>query len=248
MQPYRDPRQQPLRQRGIALLGDALIAGIEVVVVVGEAHRQTPDDEGRQLRAGTAPLLLGVALHQLFIDVTPHQTDGLLLQIPRLAVTGGRLLAAYLLPRLLRRDDTPHLVEGVHVEGQVIQLAPVVGDGAVGKAVEAGKAVDVGPHLLIVGVEDVRAVAVNVDALHRLGVGVAGNMAAPVNDKAFPPRIRHFAGKHRAEQAGAHDEIVELPAHITAVPRGRGRHSPGRQPAPPAPSAPGCGAPPRGRR
>ena len=72
VQPYLDPLQHPLHHSRVAVLGDALIPGVEVVVVIGEAYRQPPDDKGGQLRAGTAPLLLGVPLHQLFVNIPPH--------------------------------------------------------------------------------------------------------------------------------------------------------------------------------
>ena len=69
--------------------------------------------------------------------------------------------------------NAPHLVEGVHVEGQVVDLAVVVGHRAVGVAVELCKLVHILPHSLVVGVEDMGTVAVDIDALHALGVDVA---------------------------------------------------------------------------
>src|SRR5699024_9256969 len=109
-----------------------------------------------------------------------------------------------------RGDHPPHPVEGVHVEGQVVDLAVVVGDGAVGVPVELGKLPHIGPHLPGGGVEDVRAVAVDVDPLHRLGVDVAGNVAAPVDDQAAPAGYACLVGEHRAEQPGAHDQVIIL--------------------------------------
>ena len=82
-----------------------------------------------------------------------------------------------------RRDDAgPHLGEGVHVEGHVVYAAAEVGDRRVDVVVELGEAVDVVPDVLHGGVEDVRAVAVDLDALDVLGVDVAGDVVAAVDD------------------------------------------------------------------
>ena len=207
VQPHLDALQQVLHQLRIAADGDALVEGVEVVVVEGQAHRQALDDEGGQLRAVPAPLLFRVALDQLFKDVAADQADGLLLQVLRLAGDLGALLVD-LRPRLLRRHHAPHLVEGVHVEGQRVQLALVVGHRRVGEAVEVGEAGHVVPHLFVVGVEDVRAVLVHVDALHVLGVHVAGDVGPLVDHQHLPARVRRLAGEGRPEQAGADDEIV----------------------------------------
>ena len=40
--------------------------------------------KGRQLGAGAAPLLLGVAFDELLVDVGAHEVDGLLFQVFRL--------------------------------------------------------------------------------------------------------------------------------------------------------------------
>src|SRR5699024_7532087 len=106
------------------------------------------------------------------------------------------------------RDDAPHLVEGVHVEGQVVQLALIVGHRGVGVAVEGGETVDIVPHGLVVGVEDMRAVAVDGDALDILGIDIAGDMAALVNDQAALAGSGGLAGEYRAEQTGANDQVI----------------------------------------
>ena len=200
--------QHLFHQFGVAAVGDALVQGVEIVVVVGEAHRQAADDKGRQFGAGAAPLLFGVALDQLFVDVHAHQVDGLLLQVFRFGGKVGGALFLDLGHRLGGGDHAPHLVEGVHVEGHVVDLAVVVGNGRVGVSVEHRKPVDVVPHFPVVGVEDVRAVAVDVDALDLLGVDVAGDVGALVHHQAVPAGGGGLAGKDRAEQAGADDQVI----------------------------------------
>ena len=248
-----DPLQHPFDHGGVAAVRDALIEGVEVVVVVGKADRQPPDDEGGQLGAGAAPLLGGVALDQLFVDVGAHQADGLLFQVFGLGDAGGGPLLLDLCFGLGGGHHTPHPVEGVHVEGHVVNFALVVRDGAVGVAVEVGELPRIVPHLLRVGVEDVRAVAVDVDPLHLLSVDIAGDVAPPVDDQALFARAAGLPGKDRAEQPGPHDEIIVLlhaasPCARCARGFTRGRRCPfsGRRGSCRWPRSGGCG-PARGR-
>ena len=173
VQPHLDALQHLFHHGGIAAIGDALIQRVEIVVVVGKADRQAFDDESRQFGAGAAPLLAGVAFDELFVNVRAHQTDGLLLKIFRVGDARFPLLLLDLCLGLGGGHHTPHLIEGVHIEGQIVDLAVIVGNGAVGVAVELRKLVHILPHGLVVGVEDVGTVAVHIDALHRLGVDVA---------------------------------------------------------------------------
>ena len=89
----------------------------------------------------------------------------------------------------------------------------VVGHRAVGVAVELRELVYILPHGLVVGVEDVGTIAVDVDALHRLGVDVARDVAALVEDEAALARLLGLVGEHCAVQAGADDEIIVLFHH-----------------------------------
>ena len=75
IQAHLDAVQQVGNHLGVAADWDALIQGIEIVVVKGQAHGQALDDEGGQIFAVAAPLLLGVALDELLIDVTAHERD-----------------------------------------------------------------------------------------------------------------------------------------------------------------------------
>ena len=58
--------------------------------------------------------------------------------------------------------------------------------------------------------EDVCAVAVDVDALQPLGAGVAADVRPSFDDEALLPRLICFVGEHAAEQPRPHDEIVVL--------------------------------------
>lgn len=152
---------------GVAAHGDALVAVVEVVVVVGKAAGEALNDACGQVLA-----------------VAAHEGQRLLLQVLRLAdALGGHLLGDFCFG-VRRRDDTgPHLGKGVHVEGHVVHVAVEVGDRRVDVVVELGEAVDVVPDVFHGGVEDVRAVAVDLDTLDVLGVDIAGDVIAAVDDQ-----------------------------------------------------------------
>ena len=206
-----DPLEHVGDHLGVAAHGDALVAVVEVVVVVGKAAGEALDDARGQVAAITAPLLLGVALHERLEDVAADERQRLLLKVLRLAdVLGGHLLGDLGLG-VCRRDDTrPHLGEGVHVKGHVVHVAVEVGDRRVDVVVELGEAVDVVPDVLHGGVEDMRAVAVDLDALDVLGVDVAGDVVAAVDDQDRLAGALGGIGKDRARKAGTDDEVIVL--------------------------------------
>ena len=86
----------------------------------------------------------------------------------------------------------------------------IVRHRAVGVAVELRKLVHILPHGLVVGVENVRTIAVDVDALHLLGVDVACNVAALVNDEALFTCFFCFLCEHGTIKAGADDQVIVL--------------------------------------
>ena len=196
---------------GVAAHGDALVTVVEVVVVVGEAAGEALDDARGKILAVAAPLLLGVALDERLEDVAAHEGERLLLEVLGLADALGRHLFGDLRLGVSRRDDArPHLGERVHVEGHVVHLAVEVRDRRVDVVVELGEAVDVIPDGPIRGVEDVRAVAVHLDALDVLRVDVAGDVVAAVDDEDGLAGAFGGVGEHGAGEARAHDEVVVL--------------------------------------
>ena len=196
---------------GVAAHGDALVAVVEVVVVVGEAAGEALYDARGQVAAVAAPLLLGVALHERLEDVAADERQRLLLQVLRLSdVLGGNLLGDLGLGVCRRDDARPHLGEGVHVEGHVVHAAVEVGYRRVDVVVEFSKAVDIVPDVLHGGVEDVRAVAVDLDALDVLGVDVAGDVVAAVDDQDRLAGAPGGVSEDGAGEAGADDEVIVL--------------------------------------
>ena len=63
----------------IAAYGDTLISVVEIIVVIGKAQRQSFYNECRKLITASAPLLFSVALYQLFVYISAHQRQSLLL-------------------------------------------------------------------------------------------------------------------------------------------------------------------------
>ena len=215
VQPHLDAVQKIGDHLGVAADGNALIQRVEIVVVKGQPHRQALDDKSRQVLAVAAPLLFGVALDELLINVAAHKGDGLLLKVLRLVGD----LTALLLDLggcLLRRDDAPHLIKGIHVEGQRIQFTPIVGNRRVRKAVELGKPGDIVPDLFVVGVEDVRTILMDVDTLDVLGINVARNVGALIHDQHGFAVDLGLMGEDGTVQTGADYQIIIF--HITGVP------------------------------
>ena len=63
-----------------------MIGVVEVVVVALEAEWQATDNPRRKLLATTAPLLLGIALDKLLVDIATNERECLLLEVARLAL------------------------------------------------------------------------------------------------------------------------------------------------------------------
>ena len=200
VQPHLNALEHILHQPGIAINGNALVKGVEVVVVEGQPYRQTLNDEGGQIFAIPAPLLFGVALDQLFVNVRAHQGDGLLFQVFRLGDAGFPALPGDFCLGLGRCHHTPHLVEGVHVKGQGIELALIVGNRGIGKAVKFGELVYIIPDLFVVGVENMGAVNVDIDIFHGFGVYISGDVIPFVNDQNGFPGGLSLLGKYCAVQ------------------------------------------------
>lgn len=200
-----DACKQAVDELVVAADGDALVLVVEVVVVENKAHREALDDECRQVLAAAAPLLLGVFLNELFEDVPAHERERLFFEVRGFAaVQGGKRFGFLFLDfrlRLCRGQNTPHLVEGVHVERQVVKFPLVVGDGAVRVAVEFYDGIHEVPHPLVAGMEDVRTVLVYVDSLDVFAIDVTAQLRALVDDEAFLARLVGAICKCRPKKA-----------------------------------------------
>ena len=199
--------EQSLDQLRVAADRDALIAVIEVVVVERIADRQALDDEGWQLCAAAAPLLLRVALDELRVDIRADERDGLLLEVLRLALDGLALLRDDGL-RLRWRHDVPELAERIHVERQVVEMALIIRHRRIDEVVECDELIDIRPDILIARVEDVCAVLVDVDAIFFLAVDIAAHMIPALQHQHRLARLLRLMRKDRAKQAAANNQII----------------------------------------
>ena len=151
--------------RGVAAHGYALVAVVEIVVVKGESARQALDDECGQVLTISAPLLFGVAFDEFGVHVRADEFQCLLLEVARFAYAERGDLLLDFGASLFGSDHSPKFAERIHIEGQVVQFAVIIRNRRIDVVVELGKLVDEVPHFLVRRVEDMRAVAMHVDAI-----------------------------------------------------------------------------------
>ena len=115
IKPNFDTLKHVLHHLCISTNRDSLVKSVEVVVIKCQAHRQTFNNERRQILAVTPPLFLRVALDQLFVNVSTDKTNRLLFQILRLAYDFLALLVNLSLS-LFRCHNAPHFIERIHIK------------------------------------------------------------------------------------------------------------------------------------
>ena len=223
--------QHTLHHRRIAADRDPLVDVIEIIVVKGKAHRKASYDESGQIPAVPAPLLLRIALDQFLVDITPDQTDRLLLEIRRLRDPGLRYLLFNDGLRLLRRADPPHFAEGIHVEGKIVEFLSVDGHGRIHEMVEPGKSPDIVPDALIGSMENMRPVLMDLDAPLLLRIDISGHCPALVDHQALQPLLPRLMGKYGAVKSCADDQVIIGHAFLLLSPLHHTDHIHGLQPS-----------------
>ena len=196
--------QHLLYNLGVTPDWDTLVAVIEVVVVIGHADWQATNNEGWQFSGCLAPLLLGIALNQFLVDIAPYKGQGLLFQV-------ARHLACYFSPlffnfggRFFWRHHTPELVEGVHIEGQVVDFPMIISDWGIDILVEFRKLVDVIPNGLVVSMENVGAKFMDLNARDFFRIDIARHVVALLNNQDALAFFGNFVGKGSAKEAGTY--------------------------------------------
>ncbi len=162
----------------VAANRDALVSGVEIVVIKSEAHGEAADDEGGKLGAGAAPLFLGVAFDEGLVNVGANEGNGLFFEIFRRGNPGRAALFFDFRRRFFRGRDAPHLIEGVHIEGEAVEFPVEIRNRGIGETVPFRETIHVIPDVIEIRVENMRAVAVDVDALDGLGVNIPGDVVA----------------------------------------------------------------------
>jgi hypothetical protein len=68
--------------------------------------------------------------------------------------------------------------------------------------------IDIPPNFFFIGMENMGAVFVNIDALLFFRVYIAANMGTPVDHKAFFPIFSRFVRKHGRKETGTNQKII----------------------------------------
>ena len=87
----------------------------------------------------------------------------------------------------------------------------------VAEAAETCELVDEVPDAFVVGVKDVWAVLMDMDATDVVGVTVSRDMATFLDHQALCARIGHLSCEDRAKEAGSDDYVVIHPCLTSAI-------------------------------
>ena len=195
----------------IAIQRQALVAILKIAVLIGESHGQTRDDGRGQLTWIRLPLLSRVARDEGVVEGATNQADRLVLKVAGLSRNFRCLLFDERsgLGRGIRRAKK--LIDCSQVDGQRVNDASVVGVDAVTVVVKGGETIDVRPDALVRCVEQVRAVAVHLNAgrLVDRRVGVSSNVIATLDDgHVHTESLRSLAGERQAKEARSNNEQI----------------------------------------
>ena len=155
-------------------------------------------------------MLLGIAFNQFFVDFSSHERDGLLFQVLRLGNAGSFPLRLNLLLRFLRTHHSPHRVEGIHIEGERIDLSFIIRNRRIRETIEGGKALYIVPHPLAIRMEDMCSIPMHHNTVLLIGVYIASYMVPFVDDKYFLSLLTRFLCEHSAEKACSDYEIIQV--------------------------------------
>ena len=179
---------------------NALKAIVEIAVVANRADRDAADDRGGQLGRIATPLLGRVAAHENLVQLLAHLRDDPIAQAAWVGVRHPCCAQPAL--GLERRAHAPHLFQRCQVERKGKLASPVMDPATMAIVVEPRKAIHESPHALIVGVKNMRAVAVHLDAGNRLGIAIARDVWPLVDDQQaaapFGGRAREYGTEHPA--------------------------------------------------
>ena len=201
--------EHPLEHNGVAVLGHDLEFVVEVAVVAVGADRDAGGDGGAELGGVEAPLLAGVAAKEFFVEIA---ADGVENDI----FAGFDGVARFARPveegldAVFFKVQSVEAVNGVLVDGDRQELAINTGKDAVFVGHPAGEAGEVVDDALGIGVEDMRAVAVDEDAVGvGFVVGVAANVGTLVDDQNLLASVGETFSDHAASEAGADDGEID---------------------------------------
>ena len=173
--------EQTVKDVGVAVDRDSLERVIEIVVVEIQSNGKALDDRRRKVGRLAHPLFLGVAVDESLVDLSADLREDPLFQIAR-ALTGNANFFQ-LAARLVRRVDSPQLVQRHQVDRKRENFPVVVHLRSIHKAVERRESIHKVPDALVRRVKDVGTIDVDVYSFTFLSVTIAADVAAFVNDK-----------------------------------------------------------------
>ena len=148
--------KQAFYQLIIAAYWYTLVFVVEIVIVKNKTDWQTLDDKSRKFCTSTSPLLLCIALYQLFVNVFSYEHLRLFFKITRFGNSVSlhscnclSFLFINLCLSFFGCCHAPHLVKRIHVERQIVQLTFIICDRRVCIAVEFNNGIYEIPYLLI---------------------------------------------------------------------------------------------------
>ena len=131
--------QKTVYQTIVSSKWNALKTVVEIIVVKCQPDRQTADYKRRKFGTFTPPLLFRVALYQRLIYIFSDKQQCLVFEVLRFRKTciGQTVFSLFSLLvkypfSLLWSFYSPHLMKGIHIEGQIEELTLIIGNRTIG--------------------------------------------------------------------------------------------------------------------
>src|SRR5699024_3916593 len=187
----------------VPVLRKTLIRVTEVAVVVGVPNRKPGDDRGGEFTRVGLPLFRGIPANERLIERPADEAAGLVLQVVGRAVDLRRLFRdeSSSLARRIRRSE--ELIDRSEVDRHLKYFTADVGEHMVLIVGEGGEPIDVVPHPLIRGMEQVGAVGVYLDTrlFVHFAVGIAPDVWTAFQHEHAKASVRHAFGDGEAEES-----------------------------------------------
>ena len=205
--------QHLLNHSGITACWNSLIAVGKVIIIISKAQRKPFNNKGRKLTALSSPLLLGITLHQLLIDIPAGKLQCLLFQILRFI--NSQLCDLFFDFRLCfgRCLNPPELTERIHIKWKIIDLILINCHRRIYKMIKLRKLLHIIPDLSIRGMENMCPIFMHLNSTHFACINITCQMIPLVNHKARFPLLSHLVRKDRAKQPGPYDQIIVMLIH-----------------------------------
>ena len=173
---------------------DSLIQVVKVIVVIGESHRQSLDNECRQIFTVSSPLFFCIAFHQFFVNIFSYQTDGLLFQVFRFPLYAG-FLFLYNSLCFCRSADIPHFAESIHIKRHVVHFSMEICHRRIGITVKFHQGVHKLPYFTVAGVKNMSSILMHMNAFHIFTVQISTYSISLFDHQTFFSCLYRMIGK-----------------------------------------------------